>query len=64
MINLRLTAVEAQAAWHALSTTVRLIDAVDVPVHAPLYGQRARLIAIAQRLDHEINSQRSENGPV
>ncbi len=60
-IALRMDAAEARAAWHAIGIAVTLMDAVEaepgnsIPPHAPLYGQRDRLIAVAQRLDHEIN---------
>lgn len=51
---------EALAVWHAISTAVDLIDAVEaepgnsIPTDAPLYGQRDRLVVVAQRLDHAI----------
>ncbi len=51
----------ARAVWHAIGTTVQLIDAVEaepgnrVDPRAPLYGKRGVLVAAAQRLDHEIN---------
>jgi hypothetical protein len=52
---------EARPVWHALATVVELMDAVEaepgnaIPPHAPLYGQRDRLVDLAQRLDHTIN---------
>ncbi len=61
VVTLQMDLPEARAAWHAISTAVHLMDAVEaepgnaVPPNAPLYGQRERLIAVAQRLDHEIN---------
>jgi hypothetical protein len=61
VVSLDMEATEARAVWHAISTAVDLMDAVEaepgnaIPPHAPLYGQRDRLIAVAQRLDHEIN---------
>lgn len=55
-IVLRLNPGDARALWHAAGTAVSLMDQVGtVPPHAPLYGQRDRLVSVAQRLDHEIN---------
>lgn len=55
-VTLRMDALEARALWHAACTTVTLMDEVgDIPTHAPLYGQRDRLMDVARRLDHEIN---------
>ncbi len=60
-ITLRMDPAEARAAWHAIGTAVSLMDAIEaepgnaIPSHAPLHGQRERLIAVARRLDHEIN---------
>lgn len=59
---------EARALWHAACTTVQLIDAVEaepgnsIPPHAPLYGQRDRLVAVARRLDHECNQVERDTG--
>lgn len=53
---------EARAVWHAISTAVSLMDQIEaepgnsVPAHAPLYGWRDRLMEVARRLDHEINT--------
>lgn len=55
-VRLELTDQEAHDLHHALSTTVQLIDQVTVPPHAPLYGARPRLLAVARRLDHERKS--------
>lgn len=60
-VTLTMDGVTARAVWHAVCTTVLLIDAVEdepgnsVPPHAPLYGQRERLVDVARRLDHECN---------
>lgn len=55
-VLLRLDADEARALWHSACTTVTLMDEVgEIPPHAPLYGQRDRLAAVAQRLDHKCN---------
>lgn len=55
-ITFRMTPGEARAVWHALGMGVDLIDAVDeIPTHAPLFGKRDELVALARRLDHEIN---------
>ena len=60
---------EARAVWHAISTAITLMDAVEaepgnsIPKHAPLYGQRPRLVAVAQRLDHEINCEPKPDVP-
>jgi len=55
-IVLRVDPEEARALWHATCLAVDLIDQVgEVPSDAPLYGQRDRLVALARRLDHEIN---------
>jgi hypothetical protein len=55
-VVLRMDTQEARALWHAACTTVELMDKVGrIPREAPLYGQRDRLIAVAKRLDHEIN---------
>jgi hypothetical protein len=42
----------AHAVWHAIDTTIRLLDALgddNIPVNAALYGQRDRLAGIARR---------------
>lgn len=55
-VTLRMDPTEARALWHAACTTVELMDQVgEIPSHAPLYGQRDRLVGVARRLDHEIN---------
>lgn len=55
-VTLDMDPQEARAVWHALGGIVDLIDQVDtIPPHAPLYGQRDRLIDVARRLDHECN---------
>lgn len=60
-ITLRIDQDAARPVWHAISTAVQLMDQVEaqpgdgIPPHAPLYGQRARLIEVAQQLDHIIN---------
>jgi hypothetical protein len=55
-VTLRMEPAEARAAHHALATVVQLMDEVgEIPPHAPLYGWRDRLAALARRLDHEIN---------
>jgi hypothetical protein len=64
IVTLQMDTQEARAAWHAIACAVDLMDAVEaepgnaIPPHAPLYGQRDRLITVAQRLDHEINCKR------
>lgn len=52
-VDLPLTPQEAEDVHNALSVAVQLMDEVDVPMHAPLYGARPRLVAVARRLDHE-----------
>lgn len=54
-VTLKMDIETARAVWHAIGTSVELMDAVEVPPHAPLFGQRDRLVAAARRLDHEIN---------
>jgi hypothetical protein len=55
-VTLHMDPVTARALWHAACTTVELMDKVDdIPAHAPLYGQRDRLVAVARELDQEIN---------
>ena len=60
-VVLRMDSTEARVLWHAASTTVELMDAVasepgnSIPPHAPLYGQRERLLGLARCLDHETN---------
>lgn len=55
-VHFAMDTVEARAVWHAIATTVDLMDQVgEIPAEAPLFGQRDRLVAVAQRLDHEIN---------
>lgn len=55
-VTLSMDAVEARALWHAACVVVQIYGEVDyIPPHAPLYGQRDRLVALARRLDHEIN---------
>jgi hypothetical protein len=50
----------AHAVWHAIDTTIRLLDALgddNIPVNAALYGQRDRLAGIARRLAHDIGKE-------
>lgn len=55
IIVLSMEADLARAVWHAISTTITLMDEVgEIPKNAPLYGQRDRLVSVARRLDHEI----------
>lgn len=60
-LSFKIDADEARAVWHAISTTVSLMDQIEaepgnsVPAHAPLYGWRDRLMEVSRRLDHEIN---------
>ncbi len=52
-----MTPTEARAVWHVLGMGVDLMDAVndEIPSSAPLFGKRDELVALARRLDHEIN---------
>jgi hypothetical protein len=60
-VTLEMDHDEARALWHAAGTTVSLMEQVEaepgnsIPPHAPLYGQKDRLVGVARRLDHEIN---------
>lgn len=66
-IDLKLTPQEAEDVHNALSVAVQLMDEVDVPPHAPLYGARPRLVAVAKRLSHKQRHRGAvpnPNGPV
>lgn len=66
-INLSMTPQEAENVHSALSVAIQLMDEVDVPMHAPLYGARPRLVTVARRLDHERRHRGAvpnPNGPV
>jgi hypothetical protein len=55
-MSFRMSRAEARAVWHSLSVAVTLLREIDdVPPSAPLYGQENVLLAVARRLDHEIN---------
>lgn len=52
----------ARAIWHSIAIAVQLLDELDVPPDAPLYGQRDALLAAARALDHELNCGQDGNG--